>query len=211
MPSNTTPSILRLSPNNQVTPKSEPLKTGWESLPDDICTHILTLAALNRQRSSEEVTLARRHVKDLLCLRILCKDAIRVADSQPLLEQKLFAVRKGMKRRDNLNVALRSSRNASRWRSLKDVKGSKIALLMVAKHVKIGPVSAPSQKLVLNCLHGLDGALATGDYDRDFHANLVKLGGYKLEYLVRSCIHHPNRRVECECKLDHLVAEVQLD
>ena len=74
---------------------------------------------------------------------------MRAAETQPPLRQKLLAVRNGMMCRVNLDVALRSQRNASRWRSLNDVKESKLAVLMVAKHVKVGPVSAPSQKLVL--------------------------------------------------------------
>ena len=128
----------------------------------------------------------------LLKLRALCKEATQISDSQPLLLKKILAMRKGWKRRLALDAKLRSAQNQTRWHSLAQVKTCKFATLVVARHVKIGPSSAPSQELVMQCLRKLDVQLyyvpyvfGTAYQYEPLGRLLEKLGGFQFEFVFR--------------------------
>jgi hypothetical protein len=127
----------------------------------------------------------------LLKLRAFCKEATQICDSQPPLLKKLPAMRKGWNRRLALDAKLRSAQNQTRWRSLAQVKTCKFATLVVARHIKIGPSSAPSQKLVMDCLRALDVQLSHEGYSK--YEPLGKLlvtlgGGFELEHVFRHAL-----------------------
>jgi hypothetical protein len=127
----------------------------------------------------------------LLKLRAFSKEATQISDSQPLLQKKLPAMRKGWKRRLALDAKLRSAQNQTRWRSLAQVKTCKFAMLVVARHIKIGPSSAPSQKLVMDCRRALDVQLSHEGYSQyePLGKLLMKLGsGFELEYVFRHAL-----------------------
>ena len=136
----------------------------------------------------------------LSAIRVLCKEAKQLADAQAPLREKLKEMRSlpGWKRRVALDNLLRTTQNKTRWRSLADVKKDKFATLIVARHIKLKPVSAPSRTLVVDCLHALDASLDElkawtfhgGGFQnyRPLQILLIKLNGYRFESIFRHAL-----------------------
>ena len=125
----------------------------------------------------------------LLAVRSLCRDSARIAEQHPFLLRRLAAKRKGAKRALALDSKLRLGR--TRWASLDAVKNHPVASKIVAKHVKIGPLTAPSQKKVLDCLDGLDKAL-DGVYPGETFLGLLNvIVGFQKRKLIGEALFHP--------------------
>jgi hypothetical protein len=149
----------------------------------------------------------------LIQLRRLGKHSKQLADAEPLM-QEVFK-KPGWQRCVTLDAKLRGSDNKTRWRSIEAAKADGFAALLIAKHIRLKPKSAPSLALVMDCLHEVDGHLRLppfrfgidarrGGSEYTFGDKIHKLGGGDVEYAIRHAFRgnflELERVVKKECK-----------
>ena len=164
-----------------------------------------------------ELVAAHADTPTLLRVRRLCRDAAQLAERHAPLCRMLPAMRKGWQRRLALDAALRGPDNPTRWRSLAATQRSRIAAIIVHKHIRIGPAVAPTQARTLECLKAADATLKATDVSdggpckipEGLAEVLYSLLGINTGYAVRVCLQHlrwQTSRVDAEKELDQILA-----
>ena len=158
--------------------------------------------------------VADSHPALLLTIRRLSNETKVIAEQHPQIAKVLPAMRKGYQRGIALDAVLRGEQNKTRWRSLDEAMRCNLAFLIVRKHVKIGPASAPSQKLVLSCLAELDAALNDSQSylitENSFELQQLvgQTAGWKQMSLINTCVFHcpwMSSRKNAEAELSRVV------